>query len=130
MRGGGFGGGLAFGPNGASVIQVVAKATGQAPAAIIASLQQGKTFAQIGQAGGKSVEDLAEAILAERRPILEQAVAGGRMTQLQADQMMGWMRTNVEQNLNATWPQAGQGSRRGGMWCPWANPTANPPATP
>jgi hypothetical protein len=127
--GGGFGGGFAFGPNGASLIQVVANVTGQQPAAVIAALQQGRTFAEIGKASGKSVEDLVEAVLAERRPIVGQAVSSGRFTQQQADQMMAWMKTQVELNIQGTWQPPGWGGRRGGggMWCPWFSATASPP---
>jgi hypothetical protein len=127
MRGG-FGGGLAFGRNGASLIEVVARVTGQEPAAVFAALQEGKTLAQVGEASGKSPAELVEAVLAERRIIVSQAVSDGRLTQQQADQMMPWMKTQIETNVQAASQPRGRGGRFGGR-CPWANWTAGPPAT-
>jgi len=106
MRGGM---GLAFGPAGLSLIDIVARATGQDRTAVLQALQGGRTLAQVGEASGKSVRDLADAVLAERQAAVSQAVAAGRLTAQQADQMTAWMRTRVELSLAGTWQPRGRG---------------------
>jgi hypothetical protein len=131
-RGMGGGLGLAFGPNGASIVQVLANVTGQQPAAVLASLRSGMTFSQVAEAAGHSKQQLVEAVLAERKPIVEKAVVGGRLTQAQADQLMTWMKSHIESTVDASWQPAapgggfgrGAGFGRGGGgygrgMCPW-----------
>jgi hypothetical protein len=138
-RGMGGGLGLAFGPNGASIVQVLANVTGQQPAAVLASLRGGMTFTQVAESAGRSRQQLVDAVLAERKPIVEQAVVAGRLTQAQADQLMAWMKPHVEATVDTAWQQAGAGrgfgrgagfGRGGGGYgrgmCPWA--TAAPAA--
>jgi hypothetical protein len=127
MRGG-FGGGFAFGRDGASLIEVVARVTGQQPAAVFAALQEGRTLAQVGEAAGKSPAELVEAVLAERKIIVSQAMSDGRLTQQQADQMMLWMKTHIEVNVQAAAQPRGRSGRFGGR-CPWGKWTAALPAT-
>jgi hypothetical protein len=131
-RGMGGGLGLAFGPNGASLVQVLANVTGQQPAAVLASLRSGMTFTQVAEAAGRSRQQLVDAVLAERKPIVDQAVASGRLAQAQADQLMAWMKPHVEATVdtaqsNGSAGASGRGAgfgRGGGGYgrgmCPWA----------
>jgi hypothetical protein len=125
MRGG-FGGGFAFGQTGASLIDVVARVTGQDRSVVLGALQNGKSLAQIGEASGKSAQDLVEAVMAERKNAVWQAVSNGRLTQQQADQMMAWMKTRIELNVAGTWQLRGGGVTGP---CIWGSGTAVPPAT-
>jgi hypothetical protein len=122
----GFGGGFAFGPSGNSLVDVVARTTGQDRTAVAAALNSGKSLAQIGQDAGKSVQDLVEAVMAERAPAVGQAVSSGRLTQAQADQLLTTMRSNVELNLTGEWQGRGRGM--GGL-CPLWNRTGAAAAT-
>ena len=116
---------MAFGMNGASLVDVVARATGQDRVAVLEGLRSGRSLAQIGEASGKTVQDLADAVVAERKAVVDQAVAGGRLTREQADQMMAWMKTRIELSLAGGWQPRGGGF--GGL-CPWGNTTVGPPA--
>ena len=124
MRGG-LGGNFAFGQNGASLIDVAARLTGQAPSAVAEALRNGQSFAQISAASGKSAQDLVEAAMAERKTVVGQAVSQGRLTPQQADQVMALMRTRIESNLEGTWQPRGGGL--GGL-CPLNRWGAAPPA--
>jgi hypothetical protein len=133
-RGMGGGLGLAFGPNGASLVQVLANVTGQQPAVVLGSLRSGMTFTQVAEAAGRSRQQLVDAVLAERKPIVDQAATNGRLTQEQADQLMAWMKPHVEATVDTAQPAGsgggfgrGAGFGRGGGgygrgMCPWATP--------
>ncbi|MDD5720793.1 MAG: hypothetical protein PHQ53_14005 [Candidatus Krumholzibacteria bacterium] len=123
MRGGA-GAGLAFGQNGLSLVDSVARVTGQERAAVLQALQSGKTLAQIGEAAGRSAQDLVEGLLEERRATVSQAVSDGRLTAQQAEQLMAWMKTRLELSVQGRWQPGGGGFR--GL-CPWgAWPAGSP----
>jgi hypothetical protein len=121
--GGGFGAGFAFGPNGSSLVTVVSRTTGQDSTAVVTGLRSGKSLAQIAEEGGKSVQDVVDAVIAERTAAVRQAVSSGRLTQAQADQVLANMRQNVQDNLAGGWQARGRGMRGAG-------PVRNPGAAP
>ncbi len=123
MRGG-VGAGFALGRNFASLIDVMARVTGQERTAVLEALRNGRTLAQIAEASGRSTQDLADAVLAERKTAVWQAVSDGRLTAQQAEQMMAWMKTRIELSMAGTWQPRGGGF--GGL-CPWGNWPAGSP---
>jgi len=112
MRGRGMGAGLSFGRGGLSLVDVTAKVTGQDRAAVVASLREGKTLAQVAEAAGKSAADVKQAALDARKAKLDEAVAAGRLTAEEADAMMTLMDARIDRQLTSDWPA---GRRRPGF---------------
>lgn len=112
---GGYGAGFMNGRRGpdSSLVAVAAKTLGLTQAELVAQLNQGQTFAQVAQAHGKSVDDLAAAFIASRAAQLQANVAAGAMTQAQADAMISAMKVNITARLNAPFSPRGYGSRAG-----------------
>ncbi|MBP1635779.1 MAG: hypothetical protein H6Q10_2353 [Acidobacteria bacterium] len=108
----GMGAGMAFGRHGLSLVDITAKVAGQDRDAVIAALREGKTFAQVAEAAGKSADDVKQAALTERKARLDEAVKAGRLTAEQADAIMALMTSRLDQQLAGTWPA---GHRRGGF---------------
>jgi len=103
--------GLRFGANGESLVDITAKATGLKVEDVVKELQTGKTFADVAKANGKTAADVVNAFLADRKVILDKAVADGRITQANADTLLATMKTNVEQHVNGTHQPYGMGCR-------------------
>lgn len=107
--------GFRFGRNGGTLVDATAKVTGLSVSDVVAELQSGKTFAQVAEAHGKTAANVVSAFLANRKAVLDQAVADGRITQEQADTMLATMKTHVEQQVNSTWQPRGMGCRFAGQ---------------
>jgi uncharacterized protein YidB (DUF937 family) len=79
-------------------------------------LEDGKTLAQIAQAHGKSVAGLVDALVAGAKQRLDAAVAAGRLTQAQANEMLNGLRDRITSLVNsgppAGHPPEGFGFRR------------------
>ena len=103
--------GFRFGANGESLVDITAKITGLKVEDVVKELQAGKTFADVAKANGKTAADLVNAFLADRKVVLDKAVAEGRLTQATADTMLATMKTNVEQHVSSTWEPRGMGYR-------------------
>jgi hypothetical protein len=107
-------GGLSSGMRGFSLVDATAEATDLTVDEVIAALQEGQTFAEIAQAQGVEPQAIVDAFLADRRAALEQAVADGRLTQEQADEMLAEMTEHVSERLDETWtPRTFGGGRMG-----------------
>jgi len=104
-KGPGFGRGA--GPVGTSLVAVAAEQMDMTVQDLVAELQDGKTIAQVGEEKGISPGSIVEAYLAPRAERLEQAVADGRITQEQADQMLATMQERIEERLNSTFTPRG-----------------------
>ena len=115
----GAGAGLAFGANGESLVDGTARVTGMTTGDVRAALADGRTFAQIVEEHGKSTGDLLQSMLTSRQELVAKAVAGGRLTQEQADLMMGQMKLHLEQLLSSAWQRLGRGRGFQGQ-CPFA----------
>jgi len=113
------GGGWMWGMRGFSLVDATAEATGLTVDEVIAALQEGQTFAQIATEHGVDPQAIVDAFLADRKAALEQAVADGRLTQEQADQMLKEMAEHVSARLEQAWsPRLGGGRMgRGGSGC-------------
>ena len=103
--------GLRFGANGESLVDITAKVTGLKVEDVVKELQAGKTFADVAKANDKTAADLVNAFLADRKAVLDKAVADGRLTQATADTLLATMKTNVEQHVSSTWEPRGMGYR-------------------
>ena len=107
--------GFRFGANGESLVDITAQVTGLKAEDVVKELQAGKTFADVAQANGKTAADLVNVFLADRKVVLDKAVADGRLTQATADTLLATMKTNVEQHVNSTWEPRGMGYRFNGQ---------------
>ena len=99
--------GFRFGANSESLVDITAKMTGLKVEDVVKELQAGRTAA-----------DLVNAFLADRKVVLDKAVADGRLTQATADTLLATMKTNVEQHVNSTWEPRGMGYRFNGQQSP------------
>jgi hypothetical protein len=89
--------GRGFGHHGGAFAgAAVAKYLGLTPAQLVTQLRAGKSLAEIATAQGKTVAGLKDAILAEAKTHLDQAVADGHLTAAQAKQLL----TELESRLD------------------------------
>jgi len=88
--------------------QAIADLLGMTPQEIRTELQAGKSLAQIAEAKGVSRDTLKAKILETQKARLDAAVAAGRMTAEQAQQVATRQAANVDRMLDAT-----PGQRRG-----------------
>jgi hypothetical protein len=106
------------------LVDATAEATGLTVEEVVAALQEGQTFAQIAEAQGVDPQAIVDVFLAERKAALDQAVADGRLTQEQADQMLEQMAEHVSEQLEQPWaPRPFGDSRTGrGHFGHWSRP--------
>ena len=95
---------------GGIVPQAAADALGMTWEEFCDARASGQTLAEIAAAQGVSEQQVIDAVVAERKAVLDQAVADGRLTQEQADWMLDRMEDNASFMLNN--PAGGCG----GMW--------------
>jgi polyhydroxyalkanoate synthesis regulator phasin len=74
-------------------------------------LDAGKTLAQIASAQGKSVSGLEDAIYAEAKSNLDQAVADGKLTASEEQTMLTDLKSHLDDIVNNTRPPGGKGVR-------------------
>jgi polyhydroxyalkanoate synthesis regulator phasin len=67
-------------------------------------LESGKSLAQVAQAQGKSASGLVDALVAAAKKRLDEAVAAGRLTKAQAEEMLAGLRTRITSIVNSTGP--------------------------
>jgi len=67
-------------------------------------LAGGKTLAQVAQAQGKPVDGLVDALVAAAKKHLDTAVAAGRLTQSDADDMLNGLRARIRSMVSSTRP--------------------------
>ena len=67
-------------------------------------LQGGKTLAQVAQAHGKTANGLIDALVANAKTRLDQAVAAGRLTQSQANEILSGLRDRIDNLVNSKGP--------------------------
>jgi hypothetical protein len=87
---------------------------GETEAQLRTQLESGKTLAQVAGANGKSVEGLVNALVAAEKKELDAAVAAGRLTQAQADQMLASAKQRATDFVNGKLPPRPNGP--GGPW--------------
>jgi hypothetical protein len=72
--------------------------------ALRTELENGKTLAQVAKEKGKSVDGLVDALTADATSTLDAAVADGRLTRTQADDLLARVREHVRDAVNGTGP--------------------------
>jgi hypothetical protein len=116
----GFGRHGGFGAHGFGHLSAAAAYLGLSEPELKAQLAAGKTLADVAKAQGKSVDGLVSALLADEKKELDAAVAAGRLTQAQADQLLANAEQRITAMVNGTMPGPGTGGGkmhgwRGGM---------------
>ena len=114
---GGMGGGMGMGGSQNSLVATAAQVLGMAQPDLVATLNTGKTIADVAKDKGVALDKIVEAFIAARKTALDQAVTSGRMTQAQEDAMLATMRTNVTAQLSATFQPRGYGDGTGTGTC-------------
>ena len=100
----GFGGFHRGGPEGIHH-QAAADYLGLTVAQLDTKLRSGQSLADVAKAQNKSVDGLKDAILADAKKHLDQAVSDGKMTQSQADAMYNRLTSHVDEIVNGTFPR-------------------------
>jgi predicted DNA-binding protein (UPF0251 family) len=67
-------------------------------------LESGKTLAQVAKAQGKSVEGLVDAMLADKKKALDDAVASGKLTKAERDEFVAGLKARVTDLVNGRFP--------------------------
>jgi hypothetical protein len=67
-------------------------------------LESGKTLAQVAQDHGKSVDGLVNALVADAKAKLDDAVAAGRLTRAEADDMLSGLKDRIKELVSSTRP--------------------------
>jgi hypothetical protein len=70
-----------------------------------AKLESGQSLADVAKAQGKSVDGLKDAILADAKKHLDQAVSNGMLTRAQADEMYARLQAHIGDIVNGTFPR-------------------------
>jgi hypothetical protein len=93
-------------------LQAAATYLGTTQVALRESLRAGKTLAQVAKEKGKSVDGLVDALVAAHVQRLDAAVASGRLTKAQRDELAARLQERVTAMVNGERP-AGPGFRGG-----------------
>ena len=72
-------------------------------------LSGGKSLADVAKAQDKSVDGLKQAMLADAKTHLDQAVKDGMLTEAQATQELNELKSRIDQIVNGTFPGPGEG---------------------
>ena len=102
-----------------------AKALGMTETDLLAQLRSGKSLAAVAKAKGVDVQKVVDALVAEAKQRLANAVKSGRLTQAQADQRLKDLAARITAKVNATrpeepgrWGRGGPGGRGTGSGAP------------
>src|SRR5215218_3633804 len=94
-------------------------------------LMSGKTLADVAKAKGKPVDGLVDALTADAKKRLDDAVAAGRITKADADKALAEMKQRVTQRVNGVrGPDGLRGFRHGGPDFSGPPPVDPPPIGP
>jgi len=77
--------------------------------ALAAKLQAGQSLADVAKAQGKSVDGLKQALIADEKQELDQAVADGRLTAAQRDEILSGLEARIDDMINRNGPPYGPG---------------------
>jgi 3-hydroxyacyl-CoA dehydrogenase len=106
------------GPHGED-LDVVAEALGMTPEEVREAVSDGQTIAELAEAQGVPLQDVADALVAAEAERLQQAVEDGRLTQEEADERLAHMEENILEHLESGEPggprgNGGRGGKGGG----------------
>ncbi len=116
------------GLRGGAHLAVVATALGMDEAALKTEIQAGKTISDVAASKNIALSVVADAVLADEKVELAQAVTDGRLTQAQADAKLATAPTRINNMLTGKAPVGGPGKR--GPKPGATKPTTSPVATP
>jgi urease accessory protein UreF len=88
-------------------LEAAATYLGVTEAALRTSLESGKTLAQVAKDKGKSVDGLIAALVADKTKELDAAVAAGRLTKAQRDELAANLKERVTAHVNGELPSGG-----------------------
>ena len=88
-------------------LEAAATYLGVTEAALRTSLESGKTLAQVAKDKGKSVDGLIAALVADKTKELDAAVAAGRLTKAQRDELAANLKERVTAHVNGERPSGG-----------------------
>jgi hypothetical protein len=89
------------------LVRQVAEATGLEIGEVVEQFRAGSTLAEVLTAGGVDVDTFTQDVLSRASERLSQAVANGRITQEQADEMIARLTERLPELLNASRPAEG-----------------------
>jgi hypothetical protein len=118
---GGPGGGRKVGPGGlvgpeGAALPAAAKALGMSESDLRTQLRSGKSLAAVAKDKGVNVQKVVDALVAQAKQRIADAVKNGRLTQAQADQRLKDLTARITAKVNATRPDApGRPGRFGGF---------------
>jgi hypothetical protein len=92
------------GMHGPGHLSVAADYLGLTVSALAEKLQAGQSLADVAKAQGKSVDGLKQALIADEKKELGQAVADGRLTAAQRDAMLAGIEARIDDMVNRTGP--------------------------
>ena len=120
---GGFGLGHHGGPgmHGFGHLDAAASYLGLTEAELATELSGGKTLEDVAKAKGKSVDGLVSALVADEKKELDAAVAAGRITKAQADEMLASAKQRFTDMVNGTLPDRGHGPLGGPPGALWSD---------
>jgi len=95
-------------------LEAAATYLGVTEAALRTSLESGKTLAQVAKDKGKSVDGLIAALVADKTKELDAAVAAGRLTKAQRDELAANLKERVTAHVNGALPSGGARLHRHG----------------
>ncbi|HET9322833.1 MAG TPA: hypothetical protein VFO03_03075 [Gaiellaceae bacterium] len=73
---------------------------GMTESALRTQLESGKTLAQVAKAKGKSVDGLVDALMADKKQAVDQAVKNGDLTQAEANKILAELRSRITDLVN------------------------------
>jgi transcriptional regulator with XRE-family HTH domain len=95
-------------------LDVIAEVLGMTPDEAREALTSGQTIAELAEAQGVPLQDVADAMVAAEAERLQQAVEDGRLTQEQADERLALVEQNVLEHLESGEPGPGGPCGTGG----------------
>lgn len=103
------------GPGHVRSLDAAAKYLGMTEASLRTALEGGKTLAQVAKDRDKSVDGLVDALVADKRGQIDQAVKDGKLTRAEADEFLSGLKARITDMVNGRFaPHAGRGFRGGG----------------
>jgi hypothetical protein len=100
------------GPRGAR-LETVAEIIGIDVSTLVQELRDGATLAEVAEAHGVKKQELIDALVAEAEEHLAQAVADGKLTQAQADEISNGLVGRITSHVNGEAPMRPGGPGRG-----------------
>ncbi len=94
-------------------VELVAEVLGMSPEDLVAELREGKSVTDVAAEKGVALETVVEALLDARREALAEAVAAGRLTQEEADEMLAEMEERITERLQQSGLPMGPAGRMG-----------------